>query len=137
MPANLIVVDASVVVKWFHEEEDTKEAEKLQEQIARGEIRAIVPPLSFYEVANVLTLKAGSAVEEIIAAHHVLENLPFQVVEVIHTVLEEAIRIAHQHHLSVYDAVYVALAILSGATLITADKRLVETIGSPTVQLLS
>lgn len=137
MPANLIVLDASVVVKWFHEEEDTAQAERLQEQIARGEIRAIVPPLLFYEVANVLTLKAGSEIEEAIAAHHVLENLPFQVQEVIHTVLEEAIRIAHQNHLSVYDAIYVALAIWSGATLVTADEKLAEAIGSPTVQLLS
>lgn len=136
MPADLIVVDASVAVKWFHEEEDTDIAEKLQEQIARGEIRAIVPPLLFYEVANVLTLKAGSEIEQIVEAHKVLENLPFQVVEVIHTVLEEAIRIAHQNHLSVYDSIYVALAILSGATLITADRKLAETFNSPIVQLL-
>lgn len=45
-------------------------------------------------------------------------------------------RIAHQNHLSVYDAIYVALAILSGATLVTADEKLAETIGSPAVQLL-
>ena len=136
MPANLIVLDASVVVKWFHEEADTKQAEKLQGQIARGEIVAIVPLLLFYEVANVLTLKAGSEIEEVIAAHHVLENLPFQVVEAIDTVLEEAIRLAYQHRLSVYDAIYLALAILSGATLITADEKLAGTIGSPTVRLL-
>lgn len=136
MPADLIVLDASVVVKWFHEEEGTQAAEQLQKRIADGEIRAIVPPLLFYEVANVLTLKAGSETEDVIAAHNILENFPFQVVEVIHAVLEEAIRVARERQLSVYDAIYVALAILSGATLITADKKLAEAIGSPLVQLL-
>ncbi len=137
MPINLVVVDASVAIKWFHEEKDTSQASLLQEQIARGEVRAIVPPLLFYEVANVLTVKAGSETEKVVSACKVLENLPFQVVEVIHTILEEAIRIAHQHHLSVYDAIYVALAILSEATLVTADEKLAQIIGSPTIQLLS
>lgn len=136
MPASLVVLDASIVIKWFHEEAGTDKAVKIQEQIARGEIRAIVPPLLFYEVANVLTLKAGSNIEEVISAHQVLENLPLQVVEVIHTTLEEAIRLASQHKLSVYDAVYVALAILSGAILITADEKLVKAIDSPIVQQL-
>ena len=137
MPANLIVLDASVVIEWFHEEKDTDRAIILQEQIAQGEVRTLVPPLLFYEVANVLTMKSGSEIEEVINAHQILENLPFQVVEVIHTVLEEAVRIAHQNHISVYDAIYVALAILSDATLVTADEKLAKVIGSPAVQLLS
>lgn len=137
MPAKLIVLDASVVIKWFHEERDTDRAEKLQEQISKGEVRALVPPLLFYEVANVLTMKAGSEIEQIINAYRILENLPFQVVEVIRTVMEEAVRIAYQNRISVYDAIYVALAILSDATLITADERLANTIGSPTIKLLS
>ena len=137
MPANLIVLDASVVIKWFHEEKDTDRAIILQEQIAQGEVRTLVPPLLFYEVANVLTMKSGSEIEEVINAHQILENLPFQVVEVIHTVLEEAVRIAHQNHISVYDAIYVALAILSDATLVTADEKLAKVIGSQAVQFLS
>jgi predicted nucleic acid-binding protein len=135
MPDNLIVVDASVVIKWFHEEEGTKAAEKLQQQIAKGELRAIVPPLLFYEVANVLTVKADSEIEQVVETLKVLENLPFQVVEVSPMVLEEAIRLAHQNHISVYDAIYVALAILSEARLVTADVKLMKAIGSP-VELL-
>ena len=137
MPANLIVLDASVAIKWFHEESNTDKAERLQDQIARGEIRAIVPPLFFYEVANVLTIKSDSDIEQVIAAHNILESLPFQIIEVVHTILEEAIHIAHEHHLSVYDAIYIALAMLSDATLITADEKLADRIGSPAVQLLS
>lgn len=137
MENNLIVLDASVVVKWFHEEPDSREAELLQESIAKGELRVVVPPLLFYEVANALTFKAGSAVEQVLAAHKILTSLPFQVVEVIYTILEDAIRIADHHHISVYDAIYVALAISVEASLVTADEKLAKLVGTPTIQLLS
>jgi predicted nucleic acid-binding protein len=133
MPGDTIIVDASIAVKWFHEEEDSPSAERLQERIASGEVRAIVPPLLFYEVANVLTLKAGSEVEGIIAAHRVLLHLPFQVMEVVHTVFEDAVRIAHHYRLSVYDAIYVALAIETGSKLVTADRALRDKVDLPIV----
>lgn len=137
MPSNLVVIDASVAVKWFHEEPDTPQAEALEKRIARGEIRALAPSLLFYEVANALVFKAGSELTEIIAAYNILTGLPFQIVEVVHTLLEDAIRIAHHHRISVYDAIYVALALFSGAVLVTADKKLVDAMHSSTVQHLS
>lgn len=137
MQNNAVVLDASVAVKWFHEEPDTKQAEILQERIVRGEVHAIVPPLLFYEVMNALVLKAGSEVEEIIAAHNVLRQLPLQIVEVIGGLMADAILLAHKYHLSMYDAVYVALAVFTDATLITADKKLVEAVKLPNVRLLS
>lgn len=137
MQNNAIVLDASVAIKWFHEESDTVDAEAVQEWVANGEVRALVPPLLFYEVANALTFKASSRVEEIIAAHRLLEQMPFQVVEVAHAILEDAIRVAHQHRISVYDAIYIALALFSGARLVTADKKLVGAVKSPVVSLLS
>lgn len=137
MQNDTFVIDASVAVKWFHQEPDTPQAEALEGRIANGEIRAIVPPLLFYEVANALTFKAGSQLKEVIAAHHVLVSLPFQVTEVLYTTLEDAILIARSHHLSVYDAIYIALAIASDAPLVTADKRLAEAVGAPVVLLLS
>lgn len=136
MPDNL-VVDASVVVKWFHEELDTRLAEKFQESIARGKTRAIVPVLLFYEVANVLTLKAGSQINEIIAANQVLRSLPFQVVPAIDGLLDGAIEIAHQHKISVYDAIYLAVANAHDIILVTADEKLAETTKLSNIKLLS
>lgn len=137
MENNIIVLDASIVVKWFHEEENTDVAVVVRERILSGELLAIVPPLLFYEVDNALNFKAGSQVEAIIAIHTILTTLPFQVVEVVHTIINDAIRIAHHHRTSVYDAIYVALAISIDAPLLTADKKLANLIGAPTIQLLS
>ena len=136
MQNNLLVLDASIAIKWFHGEPDSEAAERIRDRIVNGELRIMVPPLFFYEVANALTCKAGSEVDAIMAAHKVLTSLPFQVVEVIYSLLTDAIHIAHRHHLSVYDAIYVALAISTGGTLLTADERLARLIGGPTVQLL-
>lgn len=136
MQNNLIVLDASVAVKWFHEEPDTADAEMIQRHIIGGEVRALVPPLLFYEVVNALVFKAGAEVDGIIAAKRVLEQMPFQIVNT-ESMLEDAIRIAHQYHISVYDAIYAALAAFSGALLVTADKKLTNALASPHACLLS
>ncbi len=50
----MIVLDASVVVKCFSEEEYTKEALEIRERVRRGEENAIVPDLLLYELSNAL-----------------------------------------------------------------------------------
>lgn len=137
MQSNRVVIDASVALKWFHEEPDTDRAEALQQRIIRGQTHAIVPSLFFYEVTNALIWKAGSSPDGILAAHRILEHLPFDVREGRHFLLEDAIRIAHLRRVSVYDAIYLACAITSDAVLITADKKFAEAVGSPNIILLS
>ncbi len=48
------VLDSSVVMKWFCEEEDTDIALSLRERNINGELMIAVPDLSLYEVANAL-----------------------------------------------------------------------------------
>ena len=50
----MIILDASVVVKWFSEEEYTDKALEIRERIRMGEERVIVPDLLLYELANAL-----------------------------------------------------------------------------------
>jgi len=50
----MIVLDASVAVKWFSEEEYTEKALELRERIRVGKERVIVPDLLLYELANAL-----------------------------------------------------------------------------------
>ena len=53
----MIILDASVVVKWFSEEEYTEKALEIRERIMRGEERVVVPDLLLYEQANALKYK--------------------------------------------------------------------------------
>lgn len=48
------VLDSSVIIKWFSEEEDTDIALSLRERNINGELMIAVPDLSLYEVANAL-----------------------------------------------------------------------------------
>jgi len=50
----MYVLDASVVIKWFSEEEYTDKAVKLREDFFRGELELAVPDLLLYEVSNAL-----------------------------------------------------------------------------------
>lgn len=48
------VLDASVVLKWFIEEEDSVQALRLREEFYTGEREIVVPDLLLFEVANAL-----------------------------------------------------------------------------------
>ena len=48
----MIVVDASVAVKWFLDERGSAEAKGLRRQFQRGDTELAAPDLLIYEVAN-------------------------------------------------------------------------------------
>ena len=50
----VLVLDASVVVKWFTKEEDKDLAIEYRDQFLTGEIDIALPDLILYELANVL-----------------------------------------------------------------------------------
>lgn len=132
-----VVVDASVVVKWFHDEEKTAEALKLQEQINEGTVSAAVPDLVLYETANALVRGVGRPSSEISAALHVLAEMSWDVVAPTTTLLDDAVALATSRpSLTVYDATYAALALRRNAELVTADEELHKLIGTPVTRLL-
>jgi predicted nucleic acid-binding protein len=137
MAGRRIVLDASVVVKWFHDEENTDRALNLQESISTGELSAAVPDLLFYEVSNVLVRAIGKSAPEMTEAVRVLADMPWDVVSPSSMLLEDSIALAaNRPPLTVYDAAYAALALRRDAELVTADKKLNDLIGPPITRLL-
>lgn len=119
------VIDASVVVKWFLEEEGSKEALQLREQHISEKITLVVPELLFLEVLNALRYKGGT--QKILAeANRALWDMQFHVEKMNSFLLENASILALQHGLSLYDALYLALALLYGCSLVTADATLAK-----------
>ena len=74
----MIVVDASVVVKWFHQEEDTSLAEIVRDRLINEKESVVIPNLLFYEVANVLVYKAKGKLKSILSAVDILFTLPWR-----------------------------------------------------------
>ena len=127
-----VVVDASVVVKWFLNEVDSAKALELLDAHIAGNMLLIIPDLAFIEVMNVLRYK-GKSIEELAKANRALWDLQLHVEKTSSFLLEKAAQVALKYDFSFYDALYVALAGLFGVPLITADKDLQK---APNVVLL-
>ena len=131
---NKWVLDASVAAKWFLPPEDetlVEEALGILSSFGLGQCRLIVPDLFWCEVTNILwkasrqgriTRKiAEEATGTLVGLN--LETKPSR------EIATDAIRISPGCERPVYDSMYVALAVMSGCPLLTADERLVNALG--------
>lgn len=133
------VLDTSVVVKWFFEEEGTPQALAHLRQLLGGGLRVQVPSSLFYELANVLWTRRGDTFTDRQAREvwAELETLPLSAIDG-SVLLPEAMTIAFQHGVTAYDAVFVVLARQLGCDFFTADRALWDRIAGdcPWVKLL-
>jgi predicted nucleic acid-binding protein len=117
-----LVVDASVAIKWFLPEIHGEAALRLLE----GEYALRVPDLIFAEFGNVLWKrfrKGQISRKEAIVTIEALLALPLQV-ESSQSLLPAALEIACSTHRTVYDSLYLAVAIAHQCRVVTADSKL-------------
>ena len=123
-----IVVDTSVLIKWFKTrgEEFLAEARKLLEEIERRPIEVHVPALLLYEVGNILLLKTRLGLASLDKAVERLEGLPFLVAPPATPLLKRALRLGREFSITFYDASFLALAVELDCPFVTADQRLFD-----------
>jgi len=123
-----LVMDASVLIKFYVPEILSNRAERLLAKVEKKDIDLLAPDLIYPQAGNILWKKqrlkefTRSEVEEITDA---ILSLPLKI-ESSQPLLSLALDIAVAYGITVYDAVYVSLAKVYEATLITADRRLVD-----------
>lgn len=121
-----LLVDTSVLIKWFHSdgEGELSEARALRSAHASGELTAHVLDLALYEVGNVLTRalrwSAADVADQLDDLHAILG--PALVMSPLW--LRRAATLASDHTLSFYDASWAATAQELGLSFISADRRL-------------
>jgi len=120
-----LVLDVSAVAKWFVEEDESREMRWIRDLYLKGAVTIYVPSLLFTELANALRRVEGLDSTDVINAVKALRNLRLKVVSDLE-VLDKAIEVAFSHGITVYDAVYVALAEATGSKLVTYDKELLS-----------
>lgn len=117
-----VVVDASVAVKWFLPEPHAEAAQR----VLKGRGPLLAPDLIWAEVGNVLWKKVqrGEITPEAACAMLAdFKHFPLQTFSV-KTLLDSAWELATRLRHSVYDSLYLALAISRNGRLVTADLQL-------------
>ena len=129
MAVTRFVLDASIVVKWFIEEEHSEKA-RLFMSAQRGIVRS--PDFLLVEAANAFVSSArGGRIQEAEIAEN-LELIPEHLQLIPSAPLRtQAAVLALDHGRSVYDCLYLALAIREGCRLLTADERFYNALRQP------
>jgi predicted nucleic acid-binding protein len=122
----MVVLDTSVIIKWFIEEKGSKRALIWLERHIKGTEKIVVPSLLFYEIANVLRYKKELPLSEIWKVIEYLFRLNLKIEEVNPELIMRAVLLAREKEISVYDATFVVLAVIYHILFYTADKELYE-----------
>jgi len=122
------VVDASVLVKWFlHQKEaDHDRALALRNLHISGRSTIFTPQLALLEVLNAIRFSPKAKEEDGETALETLHDLHLETRPPELDVLRKANAIAWAYKITIYDALYVALAEQVGYPLITADEVMVK-----------
>ena len=126
------VPDASVAVKWFIEEEDSRSARRLRELFQQGTIDLDAPSLLTYEVASALRIHpvARFTPRQLRGVMESLEGLQMTR-EPSDREWATAFTLSLENPISIYDAVYLAFAVHGHSQMVTADKILTTRLKSP------
>ena len=117
---SLLVIDASIAVKWVVEEEGTPQALAL-----RRRTKLIAPELLVAECANILWKKVARdelSQEEALVAAKLLQSADIELLPM-RSLFDAATGLAIELDHPAYDCIYLALAIEKDCPFVTADER--------------
>ncbi len=118
-----VVVDCSVAIAWLLVDEESDYALALLERLDEAE--ALAPTLWLIEATNVITVACRRGRIDARTADDALAELEATPITIGHDIVPSRIhRLAQKHGLTAYDAVYLELALRTGARLATLDKAL-------------
>lgn len=120
-----VILDASVVIKWFFNEEGSNQADLYLERLKNQQITIVITPLLYYEVGNTLISKKVQKDDSDKIVRQ-LYSLPFEMKEVDPILFRQIIDIANSFNITFYDASYVTLMRNINCEFVTADKKLFE-----------
>jgi predicted nucleic acid-binding protein len=129
------ILDASVAAKWFlpnAEEPLASDAQQVLRDYSNGLVHLRVPDLFWPELGNIFWKSARQGrISQASAEEAITSVIGLRIAtSSCQPVLLEAFAIASAFARSVYDGVYVALAVVSNTPFLTADERLANALAA-------
>jgi len=118
-----IVLDSSVVVKWFSKEPKSDEALELMDPHLQGTAELVASEILFCEVGNALRYKRGYSIEKLKVALSDLLHLQMKVAHTTEDLMLRTAEIAYDGKVTIYDALPAAIAEHRKTICITADEE--------------
>jgi predicted nucleic acid-binding protein len=125
----VVVADASVIVKWFVDEEYTKEALALRQSYINGKVDIACPNLLPYEILNALRYNPEFGEEHVRMVAEVLEKYQLWLYPILGELAKICIKNSFAYGMSLYDSAYVSLAEYLDSALYTADEKIIDKVG--------
>lgn len=132
MKNTTLILDSSVIAKWFFPEEDSEKALQIKEKFVNNEISIAVPLLLCYEVNNILrtAVKAFRIdIKDAIDVYNAFLKLNF-IVYSSQSLMTKTLETALKFDISSYDASYISLSEYLNTTFLTADQKLLRKVSS-------
>ena len=123
-----VVIDASVLIKLFVDEKGSSESERA----VKAADELLAPDLLLPETASVLWKYVRRGELSPVDANSLMADILQMRIRISPSedLIEPALRIAIETGRTVYDSLYIALALQSATILLTADERLVHAIAT-------
>ena len=118
-----IVLDSSVVVKWFSTETKSVEALKLLDSYIQGTVELTISEILICEVGNALRYKPDYDIQKWKTALAQLFNLHMNLTHLTEDLASRTGEIAYEGKVTFYDALPVAIAENKKTICITADEE--------------
>ncbi len=133
----LVVADASVVVKWFVEEEHTDAALRLRDDYVDRTVDIASPSLLPYEVLNALRYSPGFGERQLKEIVEALDKYCLWLTPLEGDLACACVENSMRHGISVYDSAYISLGQIREIPVYTADRRLMNRVRDERIRHIS
>jgi predicted nucleic acid-binding protein len=131
-----LVLDTSVAIKWFIEEQDTDRALLVRERYIERRVELIAPDLIVYEMITVMAEHPGMGEDALEQNLGALFGLQIDLLVPSTDLARKTAINARKLGISGYDSSYLSLAEYLGTYVVTADRDLHRRVKSPRRTLL-
>jgi predicted nucleic acid-binding protein len=122
----IVVAEASVVVKWFVHEEHTDDALRLRDDYADRIVDIATPDLMPHEVLNALRYNPGFGENQLVSTARALEKFSLWTLPLEGELAERCVENSLKYGISVYDSAYLSLGVAKDIPVYMAYRRLID-----------